>query len=140
MIVVRVSTAWHNAWHCFARNCSSNLEYFQYIFEKSLTLRFIHMHRPTTGCECRCERSACLVGRRLFRCRGEFRCLARESKSHALHTKQCFTCGTLGELVPVVLVDGRVIGTGARGPVTERLQNHFKKLTTTKGTPIAVQN
>lgn len=50
---------------------------------------------------------------------------------------QCFTCGTLGELVPVVLVDGRVIGNGARGPVTEKLQNHFKKLTASKGTPIS---
>jgi len=49
---------------------------------------------------------------------------------------EVFTCGTLGELAPVVLIDGRVIGSGARGPVTAKLQTEFKKLTTTSGTAL----
>jgi len=35
---------------------------------------------------------------------------------------EAFTSGTMGELTPVLKADGRVIGTGRRGPVTERFQ------------------
>ncbi len=46
---------------------------------------------------------------------------------------ECFTTGTLGELTPVIEVDGRTIGSGARGPVTERLQQLFAAKTATEG-------
>ena len=35
---------------------------------------------------------------------------------------EVFTTGTMGELTPVLMADGRVIGDGKRGPMTERLQ------------------
>ena len=35
---------------------------------------------------------------------------------------EAFTTGTMGALAPVLDVDGRKIGTGSRGPVTQRLQ------------------
>ena len=34
---------------------------------------------------------------------------------------ECFLTGTGAEIIPVVKIDGRVIGTGKPGPVTERL-------------------
>jgi hypothetical protein len=42
----------------------------------------------------------------------------------------------MGELSPVVKIDGRVIGEGKVGPVTRRLQNAYKKLTDGSGVPI----
>jgi branched-chain amino acid aminotransferase len=47
-----------------------------------------------------------------------------------------FCTGTLGELVPVIKVDGRTIGRGARGPVTERLTQLFVELTARVGTVV----
>jgi protein-lysine N-methyltransferase EEF2KMT len=41
---------------------------------------------------------------------------------------EVFTTGTMGELTPVVNIDGRVIGSGQRGPITERLQQVYKTL------------
>ena len=35
---------------------------------------------------------------------------------------EAFTTGTMGELTPILRCDGRTIGEGSRGPVTERLQ------------------
>lgn len=34
----------------------------------------------------------------------------------------------MGELTPVVKIDGRVIGTGNRGPITQKLQEEYKTL------------
>jgi branched-subunit amino acid aminotransferase/4-amino-4-deoxychorismate lyase len=40
-----------------------------------------------------------------------------------VHTAdEVFTTGTMGELSPVLQVDGRTIGTGSIGVVTSRLQ------------------
>ncbi|MEO0600699.1 MAG: aminotransferase class IV [Myxococcota bacterium] len=41
---------------------------------------------------------------------------------------EAFCTGTFGGLMPVVEVDGRVIGSGARGPVTEQLQAWYAAL------------
>lgn len=41
---------------------------------------------------------------------------------------EAFVTGTFGGLTPVVEVDGRAIGAGARGPVTERLGARYKEL------------
>ena len=46
---------------------------------------------------------------------------------------ECFLTGTAAEIVPVVKIDGRVIGTGRPGPVTKKLQIGFKQLTKTEG-------
>lgn len=50
---------------------------------------------------------------------------------------EVFTTGTMGELVPVVDLDGRTIGDGGEGPVTARLRDLYATLTRTTGTPIA---
>ncbi|GLT38323.1 hypothetical protein SLA2020_125790 [Shorea laevis] len=49
---------------------------------------------------------------------------------------EVWTTGTMGELSPIVKIDGRVIGDGKVGPVTRRLQNAYKKLTEESGVPI----
>lgn len=52
--------------------------------------------------------------------------------------EEVFTTGTMGELTPVTMIDGRVIGSGSRGPVTQRLQDAYKTLPERTGwaTPI----
>jgi branched-chain amino acid aminotransferase len=42
---------------------------------------------------------------------------------------ECFLTGTAAEIVPVVRVDNRMIGTGKPGPVTRDLEKRFKRLT-----------
>jgi len=49
---------------------------------------------------------------------------------------ECFLTGTAAELVPVVEVDGRVIGDGRPGPITKRLLERFRQLTRNEGDPI----
>lgn len=56
---------------------------------------------------------------------------------HEVYTaEECFLTGTAAEIIPVVKMDGRIIGTGRRGPVTEKLQAHFRELTRSEGVPI----
>jgi len=47
---------------------------------------------------------------------------------------ECFLTGTAAEIVPVVNVDHRVIGTGKPGKVTLNLMRKFKELTKKEGT------
>lgn len=49
---------------------------------------------------------------------------------------ECFLTGTGAELIPVVKVDGRVIGTGTPGPVTKELVERYHALTKVSGEPI----
>jgi branched-chain amino acid aminotransferase len=49
---------------------------------------------------------------------------------------EMFTTGTMGELTPVLECDGRKIGAGARGPITERLQRLYAEKTASEGEPI----
>ena len=49
---------------------------------------------------------------------------------------EMFCTGTMGEIVPVVEVDGRAIGSGERGPLTDRLCELFAALTATEGEPV----
>jgi len=49
---------------------------------------------------------------------------------------ECFLTGTGAELIPVVKIDGRVIGTGKPGPVTRRLEEDYHALTKVSGEPI----
>jgi branched-chain amino acid aminotransferase len=50
---------------------------------------------------------------------------------------ECFLTGTGAELIPVVKIDGRVIGNGKPGPVTKSLVEKYKALTKVSGEPIA---
>jgi branched-subunit amino acid aminotransferase/4-amino-4-deoxychorismate lyase len=49
---------------------------------------------------------------------------------------EMFTTGTMGELSPVLEVDGRRIGDGAPGPLTRRLQELYAEKTKSEGTPL----
>jgi len=46
---------------------------------------------------------------------------------------EVFLTGTAAEIVPVVKIDGRVIGRGSPGIVTKRLQQAFRQVTRTAG-------
>jgi len=49
---------------------------------------------------------------------------------------ECFLTGTGAEIVPVVKIDGRVIGAGQPGPITGRLVKAYHALTKESGEPI----
>jgi branched-chain amino acid aminotransferase len=49
---------------------------------------------------------------------------------------ECFLTGTAAEIIPVISLDRRQIGTGAPGPVTARFITRFRELTQSSGTPI----
>ncbi|UCC96255.1 MAG: branched-chain-amino-acid transaminase [Candidatus Omnitrophota bacterium] len=54
---------------------------------------------------------------------------------HELYiSEECFLTGTAAEIVPVAKVDGRRIGDGKPGRVTNRILRELKKLTKTQGT------
>jgi protein-lysine N-methyltransferase EEF2KMT len=52
--------------------------------------------------------------------------------------EEVFTTGTMGELTPVTMIDGRVIGSGALGPITKRLQDAYKALPERPGWATAI--
>jgi branched-chain amino acid aminotransferase len=49
---------------------------------------------------------------------------------------ECFLTGTGAELIPVVKIDGRVIGKGKPGAVTKKLVAQYRALTKVSGEPI----
>jgi branched-chain amino acid aminotransferase len=49
---------------------------------------------------------------------------------------ECFLCGTGAEIVPVVKIDGRVIGNGKPGTITKKLVEDYHALTNVSGEPI----
>jgi branched-chain amino acid aminotransferase len=49
---------------------------------------------------------------------------------------ECFLTGTAAEIMPVVKIDGRVIGSGKPGPVTRNLVTKYHTLTKASGEPI----
>lgn len=49
------------------------------------------------------------------------------------NAEEVFLTGTAAEIVPVVAIDGRVIGRGKPGLATKQLQQDFRKLTHTEG-------
>ena len=49
---------------------------------------------------------------------------------------ECFLTGTGAEIVPVVKIDGRVIGTGKPGSLTRKLVTKYHSLTKVSGEPI----
>jgi branched-chain amino acid aminotransferase len=61
-------------------------------------------------------------------------CEVRDLSLTEVHrADEVFCTGTMGELVPVLDVDGRVIGSGRIGPVTERLRRMFREVTGREG-------
>jgi len=49
---------------------------------------------------------------------------------------ECFLTGTAAEIMPVVKIDGRLIGTGKPGSVTKSLVSQYHALTKASGEPI----
>ena len=49
---------------------------------------------------------------------------------------ECFLCGTGAEIMPVIKIDNRVIGTGKPGTITRNLVSEYHALTETSGDPI----
>ena len=49
---------------------------------------------------------------------------------------ECFLTGTGAELIPVIKVDGRIIGTGKPGPVTRQLIEKYRAVVNSTGEPI----
>lgn len=49
---------------------------------------------------------------------------------------ECFLTGTAAEVIPVVKVDGRIIGDGVPGPVTGELMEAFHAATKMEGVPV----
>jgi len=60
----------------------------------------------------------------------------RVTHSEVYAADEVFTTGTMGELSPVLEVDGRAIGDGRPGPLTERLRALFAELVLREGEPI----
>lgn len=58
---------------------------------------------------------------------------ARITLSRFHSADEVFTTGTMGELAPVLEIDGRTIGSGAIGPVTQRLRALFVERTRSRG-------
>lgn len=64
-------------------------------------------------------------------------CVERNVSLSEVHSAdECFTTGTMGELSPVIEVDGRRIGDGQAGPMTRRLQELYAKRTASEGEPL----
>lgn len=59
------------------------------------------------------------------------------STTEVFRADEMFCTGTMGELATVSEVDGRIIGTGALGPTTQRLSDLFRQLTSREGTQVA---
>ena len=57
----------------------------------------------------------------------------RLSQSEMYSADEIFVTGTMGEITPVLEVDGRVIGNGETGPVTLKMQELFAFKTSTEG-------
>ena len=60
------------------------------------------------------------------------------TRHEVYNADECFLTGTAAELIPVVKVDGRLIGNGKPGAITNKLLKAFKGLTKKDGTKYAV--
>lgn len=58
------------------------------------------------------------------------------SISEVWSADEVFTTGTMGELTPVIEVDGRTVGNGKAGPMTRKLQELYSEHTAAEGTPL----
>jgi branched-chain amino acid aminotransferase len=58
------------------------------------------------------------------------------SLTEAYRADEAFCAGTMGELAAVTAIDGRTIGDGRVGPVTQRLTALFRDLTVREGDPL----
>jgi len=65
-------------------------------------------------------------------------CIEKDASLTELYrADEAFCTGTMGELAAVTEVDGRTIGNGQVGPMTQRLTGLYKELTATEGVQVA---
>lgn len=55
------------------------------------------------------------------------------TRHELFNSQECFLTGTAAEIMPVIKVDGRVIGAGKPGKVTKVIREKFVKVTQTEG-------
>jgi branched-subunit amino acid aminotransferase/4-amino-4-deoxychorismate lyase len=60
----------------------------------------------------------------------------RVSLSEAYSADEVFTSGTMGELTPIVVIDGRTVGDGVPGPILATIAAQYATLTKVEGTPL----
>ncbi|RYH13481.1 hypothetical protein EON65_35540 [archaeon] len=61
----------------------------------------------------------------------------RRVSLHEFYTAdEVFTTGTMGELTPVRLIDGREIEPVTAGSILKNLQEEYRKLTESQGVPL----
>ncbi len=58
------------------------------------------------------------------------------TRHDVFNAEECFMTGTAAEIIPVVEVDGRGIGSGKPGPLTQKLTEAYRALTKVSGTPV----
>ncbi len=58
------------------------------------------------------------------------------SLTEVYRADEVFCTGTMGEIAPVIRVDGRTIGAGSMGRMTARLQELFRPCTCEEGSPV----
>lgn len=58
------------------------------------------------------------------------------SISEFYNADEVFICGTVGEIVPVKMIDGKKIGKKVPGDYTVKLAEEYKKMTDTMGVPV----
>lgn len=58
------------------------------------------------------------------------------SVSEYYNADEVFICGTVGEVVPVKMIDGKKIGTKVPGDITEKFSKEYKKMTEMLGVSI----
>jgi branched-chain amino acid aminotransferase len=61
---------------------------------------------------------------------------ARLGRFDVYTADECFVTGTGAELMPVVVADGRPVGSGRPGPVTQRIAQAYSALVRREGTPL----
>jgi len=63
-------------------------------------------------------------------------CERNISVSEYYNADEVFICGTVGEVVPVTMIDGKKIGKIIPGPITETISEKYKKMTEEYGVSI----
>jgi branched-chain amino acid aminotransferase len=58
------------------------------------------------------------------------------SRHDVYNSQECFLTGTAAEIIPVVKVDGRTIGTGKPGSVTIKLMQDYRDITESEGVSV----
>jgi len=58
------------------------------------------------------------------------------SLSELYSADEAFTTGTMGELTPILEADGRTIGSGKSGPLTQKLQRLHRDFAYENGEPL----